>query len=225
LQELEKLVLANNHLRHMLPYSIGQLEHLNIFDISGNYFLFGDIDAAGIEQRQTNYVYAPQDTILALEELYEQRNIIIHDDFFEGNIYEWFHNNQSLGEGENTIAISQTGTYHCLVTNPAYPALTLYSDTLLIDRILPHNEDVEPVNLVIVDGIHPPQFFVKNIELYPDNHLLVFNRWGNKIFEAESYNNELDFNNYAAGTYYYVLNYTKAEGAIQIKSFVEVIKE
>lgn len=225
LQELRKFVLANNRLRYLLPNSISSLGHLTEFDISGNYFLFGDIDAAGIGQKQTNYIYAPQDTILALEELYEQRSIAIIDDFFEGNIYEWFHNNQPFGTNENTIEISQTGAYYCLVTNPAYPGLTLYSDTLIIDLILPHNEDVEPVNLVIIDGIHPPQFFVKNIELYPENHLLVFNRWGNKIFESKSYNNELNFNNYAAGTYYYVLNYTKPEGTAQIKSFVEVIKE
>ncbi len=38
------------------------------------------------------------------------------------------------------------------------------------------------------DGIH--DFFkIENLQLYPDNKLIIYNRWGDKVFEQESYNN------------------------------------
>jgi gliding motility-associated-like protein len=60
-------------------------------------------------------------------------------------------------------------------------------------------------------------FVIKNIENYPDNKLKIFNRWGNMIYEKDSYLNE--FEGYAntgdqvgksklpAGTYYVILEY------------------
>jgi len=39
------------------------------------------------------------------------------------------------------------------------------------------------------DGINDV-FTIKNIENYPDNNVIIYNRWGNKIFSKESYTNE-----------------------------------
>jgi Leucine-rich repeat (LRR) protein len=200
------------------------LDELSYFNAANNRFLFGDIDAASVNTGQVEFTYAPQDTVLHLEERYESRQITIIDDGFTGNVYHWYLNDVLYEEGGDVLGLTETGMYYCHVTNPAFPELTLYSDTLYIDEIMPYYDDVEPVNLVIIDGAHPPQFLMTNIELYPDNSLVVFNRWGQKVYERSSYNNDLDFSGYAEGTYYYVLNYVKPDGPKQIKSFVDVIK-
>ncbi|RZL15738.1 MAG: gliding motility-associated C-terminal domain-containing protein, partial [Hymenobacter sp.] len=52
---------------------------------------------------------------------------------------------------------------------------------------------------------------IDNIGTYPQNHVLVFNRWGNKIFETTNYNRSNEWNGTIngqpapLGTYYYVI--------------------
>lgn len=81
-----------------------------------------------------------------------------------------------------------------------------------------------PVNLIIIDGQHSPIFQITGIEQYPDNTLTIFTQWGKKVYEKNSYNNELDFSDYPAETYYYVLTVEKSDGIEQIKNFVDVVK-
>ena len=60
-------------------------------------------------------------------------------------------------------------------------------------------------------------FVIKNIENYPNNKLKIFNRWGNMVYQKDSYLNEFDgFANTGdaagkaklpAGTYYVILEY------------------
>lgn len=59
----------------------------------------------------------------------------------------------------------------------------------------------------------------KNPELYPDNELLVYNRWGDVVYKSKPYNNDWQGNNNSGnelpqGTYYYLLRLNVAEGAI-----------
>lgn len=73
---------------------------------------------------------------------------------------------------------------------------------------------------------------IKNIELYPNNKVAIVNRWGDKVFEIEGYNNSIAdkrFNGEAksggskvpAGTYFYSINLGDGSqittGYIQIK--------
>ncbi len=75
---------------------------------------------------------------------------------------------------------------------------------------------IECVDIVIFtavsangDGINDV-FYIANIEEYPENKLYIFNRWGNKVFETEGYNNEWrgtwnGNRDLPDGTYYYIL--------------------
>ncbi|MEX6688182.1 gliding motility-associated C-terminal domain-containing protein [Danxiaibacter flavus] len=54
------------------------------------------------------------------------------------------------------------------------------------------------------DG-HNDKFVIQGLELYPDNQLLIFNRWNNKIYEKKGYTNDWDGSTLNAGTYYYEL--------------------
>jgi gliding motility-associated-like protein len=72
--------------------------------------------------------------------------------------------------------------------------------------------------LVIYTGYSPngddinEYFRIKNIEDYPDNELIIFNRWGNRVYEQKSYSNEKPWTGYWGnkilpdGTYFYILD-------------------
>ncbi len=75
--------------------------------------------------------------------------------------------------------------------------------------------------IVIPDAFSPngdgtnDVFVITNIEYYPSNKFLVFNRWGNKVYEATPYNNQWDGTSQFGsafkeglpeGTYYYILD-------------------
>jgi gliding motility-associated-like protein len=77
------------------------------------------------------------------------------------------------------------------------------------------------LTLIIPDAFSPNDdgtndvYTITNIENYPDNDFVVFNRWGNKVFEASPYTNTWDGSSQFGsmfgeklpeGTYYYVLD-------------------
>ena len=80
------------------------------------------------------------------------------------------------------------------------------------------------------DGINE-SFRIPGIEAYPENKVVIFNRWGNKVFDAAGYDNNtvvwdgtsskaLTGNNVPAGTYFYVIeldaNTDTFKGSIQV---------
>ncbi|HNW99278.1 MAG TPA: gliding motility-associated C-terminal domain-containing protein, partial [Bacteroidales bacterium] len=54
------------------------------------------------------------------------------------------------------------------------------------------------------DGIND-LWAIKNIELYPDNSLVVVNRWGNEIYSIKGYQGNWDGSQLTEGTYFYIL--------------------
>jgi hypothetical protein len=60
-------------------------------------------------------------------------------------------------------------------------------------------------------------FTIRNIELYPDNNLKIYNRWGTQVYEADGYGiNGKFFRGYKtgggslpSGVYYYLLKYNE----------------
>ena len=81
-------------------------------------------------------------------------------------------------------------------------------DLCISDIVIP--EGFSPNN----DGIN--EFFIINgLENYPNNKIVILNRWGNKVFEAAPYNNNWDGKNtqgisvgnkdLPVGTYFYIL--------------------
>lgn len=96
-----------------------------------------------------------------------------------------------------------------------------------------HNNSCDTARVLINvdDVVIPPQVFTPNddgyndfyviqgLERYPENHFTVYNRWGNKVFEKENYNNRWNGfsnvkhvfgsqNQLPVGVYYYVLKYS-----------------
>jgi gliding motility-associated-like protein len=64
--------------------------------------------------------------------------------------------------------------------------------------------------------------------VFPDNHIVIFNRWGNIVYEAKPYNNDWRGLNAAGkelphGTYYYILRLDISKGLI-IQGDVTILK-
>ena len=71
----------------------------------------------------------------------------------------------------------------------------------------------------IFGGPNNPSWYIEGIEEYPNNHVQVFNRWGNQVFELKGYDNNsrnwasestvgiiIGSNQVPDGTYFYVID-------------------
>ncbi len=86
-----------------------------------------------------------------------------------------------------------------------------YCDTATVEiKIGVEGTDCYIPNIITpgVDG-HNDEFIIPCLINYPNNKLMVFNRWGDKVFESAPYNNDWKgtYNNedLPQGTYYYIL--------------------
>jgi gliding motility-associated-like protein len=71
------------------------------------------------------------------------------------------------------------------------------------------------------------QFLIHGLESYTENTLVIFNRWGDQVYEMTNYDNQWDGksnggNNLPAGNYYVILNINNGE--IVLNGFVEIIR-
>ncbi len=64
---------------------------------------------------------------------------------------------------------------------------------------------------------------IENIDKFPNNELIIFNRWGNIVFKSKPYHNEWDGANLPDGTYYYILNINQEVGDV-LKGDVTIIR-
>ena len=62
----------------------------------------------------------------------------------------------------------------------------------------------------------------KYLEFYPNNSLVVLNRWGNVVFEKEGYSNDWNGDNLNAGTYFYTLIVN--DGEQEYKGFIQIVR-
>ena len=67
------------------------------------------------------------------------------------------------------------------------------------------------------DGIND-KFTFENLDSYPNNSLLIFDRWGREVYQQDAYQQDWegtkDGSPLPAGTYYYILTFDKNEDAI-----------
>jgi gliding motility-associated-like protein len=69
------------------------------------------------------------------------------------------------------------------------------------------------------DDGYNERYFITGLERYPENEFVVFNRWGNKVYERKNYANDWDGTSNSkfkmgnkplpVGVYYYILKYAK----------------
>ncbi|HMJ68605.1 MAG TPA: gliding motility-associated C-terminal domain-containing protein [Cyclobacteriaceae bacterium] len=66
------------------------------------------------------------------------------------------------------------------------------------------------------------KFIIRNIHLYKNAHLIVMNRWGQRVFEDMAYKNTWDGGDSPAGVYYYVID--AGNGAPELRGVVSLVR-
>ena len=116
-----------------------------------------------------------------------------------------------------------SGTYTVVVTS-ATGCTTTQSITLTTQEDI---TQISGTNIISPngDGVND-NLIIKNVDLYPNNELEVFDRAGRKVYSKKGYQNDWNasFNGIplAEGTYYYIINFI---GVGKYKGFITIIKD
>jgi gliding motility-associated-like protein len=128
------------------------------------------------------------DTMLCLNDIY---TYVFPSDT---NDYTWsFYGstNEIPVNGNQNLVLTATSPAGCIFTDTIYVSSVNCDDAL--PNFLTSNGDGVNDYLVIDEAI-----------LFPNNHLTLYNRWGEKIFDQESYQNTFEGSRFSEGVYWYV---------------------
>ena len=148
-----------------------------------------------------------------------------------GASYYWFFGDGGIDSIKNPIHIFDSGTYHVYLiaynnTNRCYNApdstgllITVENCELSIpNTFTPNNDGKNDFFDIIADG-------------YTNYHLIIFNRWGLKIFESTNknilWNGKVNNtgSNATDGTYYYIFTANDVNGKpLSLKGFITLIR-
>lgn len=110
--------------------------------------------------------------------------------------------------------------------NPILPDLIAANNTSTDTKKIVGNIKVPNVITPNGDGKNDV-FKVEGIELYKENTLSIFNRWGNEVFRsAGGYKNDWSGNGLSEGTYYYVLKLVSREGvSSNVTGYITLLRD
>jgi gliding motility-associated-like protein len=143
-----------------------------------------------------------------------------------GTSYTWS-NAQGIISGQNspvlTVRPASTTTYTVTVSNPT-TCINTYSITINV------NDDYQALkvnNILSPNGDGKNDFLViKNLDMYPNHTLRIFDKAGRVIFTKVNYANDWDgtFNGsyLADDTYFYILDFN--QGLHKFKGFVSIVR-
>mgnify|MGYP006268009727 CR=1 FL=1 len=142
-----------------------------------------------------------------------------------------------LGDGQVSYTLEQTlfapaeDAFEYVLCNADCP--TLCDSATVQVSILRDSTDIEVPNGITPngDGLNDNLVFdqlLLNPDEYPNNELIVFNRWGDIVYEAKPYSNDWqgqnsDGTNLPDGTYYYILRLDIGSGEI-IRGDVTILR-
>ncbi len=137
-------------------------------------------------------------------------------------VYEWIFNNDTLeNEIYDRLVVKEAGTYTALITD------TILGCTAEIDKEVTYeNCDLNIPNVFTpnYDGIND-YFEIENLEHYEYGHIIIYNRWGNIVFEhTDYYGNWWDGRGQPDGVYYYVLLYRRMGEEQQLNGVVHIMR-
>jgi gliding motility-associated-like protein len=128
-----------------------------------------------------------------------------------GNITEWkwYQDQQlTLSGQEPQLTIDEAGNYIiCLEVTGSNGCSDSVCKTI---QVIPDN--IFTPNIITPNGDQINDLLeFKYLEFYPENNLVILNRWGNTVYETDSYKNTWNGDNLVEGTYFYKLTLPAAE--------------
>lgn len=111
-----------------------------------------------------------------------------------GESYLW-----SNGSIANAIAVATPGLYYVSATN-------LCATSFDSARVETYNCLIVAPNIFTPNGDLNNNYLVfQNLERFPNSSILIYNRWGKKVYENSDYQNNWDGDGNSDGVYYYIL--------------------
>ncbi|TXB64312.1 T9SS type B sorting domain-containing protein [Vicingus serpentipes] len=105
----------------------------------------------------------------------------------------------STGSTAPSITVQDSGIYYVEITG----LCNSVEDSAMVTL---NDCTLSGVNVITPNGDGFNDFLVfPNLNYYPESSLVIFNRWGNKIYETDNYKNDWDGSDQSDGTYFYVL--------------------
>ena len=136
----------------------------------------------------------------------------------DASLWNWDFGNGQTSIFENpTTTYNSSGSYHILLT-----AANSYGCSDTTSVVIQVEEEI---NLYFPNVFTPNSdrlndvFVITNIEKLPSNHIYIYNRWGNLIYDTENYKNNWSGGDFEDGVYYFILFYPENKeihGAITI---------
>ncbi|HNW90004.1 MAG TPA: gliding motility-associated C-terminal domain-containing protein [Bacteroidales bacterium] len=141
--------------------------------------------------------------------------------------YSWNWDFNDPGSGSGNTSDLESPSHSFTGENIYYVSMIVTSDhgckdtavhkVEVIDDVLKYENVFTPNN----DGFNDV-FEIENIEKYPENKLTIFNRWGNKVFEADHYRNTWDAEGIPDGVYYYIFD--AGNGSKTVEGTITIIR-
>ncbi len=158
---------------------------------------------------QVNFSYEPEDVY------YQNPVVQFTSETDKAANWSW-----DFGDGEMSSLESPSHVFTEIETY--HVVLSVTAENGCIDS-LAQEINVQEVELVIPniftpngDGINDT-FIVTDLDKYISNSLVIFNRWGRRVFEANNYSSgDWDGDNLSDGTYYFIL---KCKGYFSTETF------
>jgi len=144
-----------------------------------------------------------------------------------GSTYQWSSAAGIMGTQQAailTVRPSTQTTYTVTVTN----ANGCSSQKDIIVSVSDNYDIIKGTNVLTPngDGIND-KFIIKNLDMYPNNVVKIFDRAGRLLYSQKSYDNQWDGtvggNALTEGTYYYIIDF--GPGLAKKKGFITIIRE
>ena len=118
-----------------------------------------------------------------------------------------------LNIGTFNVQMIVVGDHGC--SDTATHSIQIIADSLTFPNVITPNGDDKN-----------DKFYIKGLQAgaYPENTLIIYNRWGKKVYEKSNYQNDFDGEGLPNGVYYYVFTAKGILKNVQHQSSLEILR-
>lgn len=197
--------------------SVNTINYVAFAELNGCYSDTVSLNLYVQPQPQASFNYAPQPVIVNLPVNFTDASTV-----HAGNVTSWLWN-----FGDSSISVLQNPSHTFIQPGTYNVCFTLVTDENCTDTIC-QTITVIPAEIITPNVVTPNHDGLNDLlvfsflEFYPDNELLIYNRWGTLLYQTKNYKNDWNGSKYSDGTYYYVLKINEIDKVYH--GFFELLK-